>query len=378
MSAAGEHYIVINGRFLSQPISGVQRYACELLLALDELLEAGHPLLRGMRFELIAPRRLRRRLPLRHIPLRCAGRFSGHLWEQLELPALAGSRLLFCPGNTAPALSLLQGKPLVVTVHDLSYRYFPQAYSRAFRAVYHLLIPLIMRRARRIITVSRSEEEAIRRYYPAVAGRLTAIQNGGLPYRYLENLPAASAPDSAGRLLYVGALNPRKNVQGIIRALQLLPEHTPWQLTVVGGAARSFHELKLEIPPQMQERVEWLGQVDDTERLIGLYRSSAALVFPSFYESSGLPPVEAMACGCPVITADIPSLRERCGDAALYCDPHNPADIAARITQLLDDEKMRRNLQESGKRRAAQFTWQQCALQTVEVLQSALPDRHRI
>jgi glycosyltransferase involved in cell wall biosynthesis len=120
------------------------------------------------------------------------------------------------------------------------------------------------------------------------------------------------------------------------------------------------------------DSLEFLGQVDDPARLVEIYRSAFCLVYPSFYESSGLPPVEAMACRCPVIASDIPVLVERCGEAALYCDPKEPADIARKIEALLDDPTLRASLIEKGVARAGEFTWRNCALQTLAVMKNAL------
>ncbi len=367
--------IQINARFLTQPISGVQRYGHELIQALDDLIEERHEAVAGLRFELLAPAQGRIHEPaLMHIPLRSFGRRSGHVWEQFELPRRAGGALLFCPGNTAPLASLGGSAPVVVTVHDLSYLYFPDAYSAAFKAAYRLLIPAIFQEADRVITVSNSERDAIRARYPAVNERLKPIQNGGLAARHLAAVsgPAPADRDDPPLLLYVGALNRRKNIQGILKAFELLSTSREARLVIVGGGGRSFDNNAFAIDERFRSRVEFLGQVDDTERLLELYRRATCLLFPSFYEASPLPPLEAMACGCPVLASSIPSLIERCGEDALFCDPHDAADIAAKIETLLASPELSSDLSRCGRERAAHYTWRQCALATVAVMREAL------
>ncbi len=376
MYNANPQTIYINGRFLTQPISGVQRYAHEWVLAVDNLLANQDAATAGLKFVLLTPAKGElHSLPLNHIDFRRAGNLQGHGWEQLNLPGLANDGLLFCPGNTAP-LSSLRGKtPVVATVHDLSYLYFPAAYSVAFRAVYRTLIPAVFRRADAVITVSESEKASILKYYPNVQNKLSAIQNGGLGERFRG---AAEAPltDAAKKeapyLLYVGALNRRKNPQGILQALAQLREELPVKLIVAGSGGKSFRNDEFGVPADIVNQVEFKGQINDTRELIKLYRGAAALVFPSFYEASPLPPIEAMACGCPVIASTIPSLQERCGDAALFCDPDQPADIAAALRKILQDEKLQTALREKGKARAKKFTWENCAKATLRIIRNVL------
>jgi glycosyltransferase involved in cell wall biosynthesis len=140
---------------------------------------------------------------------------------------------------------------------------------------------------------------------------------------------------------------------------------------VAGGATGVFASGEFAVPETIRERVTWLGQVDDPARLAAAYRGARCLVFPSFYEASPLPPTEAMAHGCPVVAAEIPSLRERCGDAALYCDPHDRAAIARAVERVLDDAALAADLRRRGAARAATFTWAACAERTLAVLAEA-------
>jgi glycosyltransferase involved in cell wall biosynthesis len=362
----------VNGRFYGQPVTGVQRYGRELLAAMDQV--AAGPGLPPPLTSVVAhlPAGATAPAGFHAVEIRHHGPGRGHPWEQLVLPHVTRDGLLYCPGNTAPLVSLARDR-VVVTIHDHSFRYYPEAYSRAFRAWYHVLIPAIMRRATRLITVSESERAAITRVYPGAASRLVAIQNGAsatLPP--LPSAPPASRLPAEPYVLYVGSLSRRKNFPGVLAAFDLLADRQPGvRLVVAGGASGVFAPAAVTLRPTVRERVVFLGQVDDPAVLAAAYRGARCFVFPSFYEASPLPPTEAMTFGCPVVAADIPSLRERCGDAAVYCDPRDPAAIARAVERVLTDLRLAAGLRERGAARAAALTWQGCARSTLAVLAEA-------
>jgi glycosyltransferase involved in cell wall biosynthesis len=354
---------LINGRFLTQRITGVQRYARELVQAFDEILD-GNP---GIKITVLCPR-LSTALPAwRNVELRQTGRFQGHVWEQIELPLYARGKILFCPANTAPVISLLGASPLVATVHDLAYDYFPGAYHPAFRLWYKFLIPLVLRRAHATITVSKSERGAILARYPRAAPCLHAIPNGALP----EGVPvgqAASAQLRGESILYVGSLSKRKNFPRLFEVACRLARERGYHFTFVGGPARSLTASPVEVPGDVSSKVTFVGAVDDFAMLASYYRTAGCFLFASLYESSGLPPLEAMAFGCPVIVSDIPALHERCGDAAVYCDPSDVDSICRAVLRVMQDERLRSRLGEIGQKRAASFTWNACARETLAVI----------
>lgn len=362
----------IDGRFLLQDVTGVQRVAIELVAALDDLLARGA--LPGLEVVLWVPRRgeLVTTPRFRAVRLRRAGRLTSHAWEQLELPGLVGDDPLLCLGNLAP-LSLLLTRPRQVhtMVHDLSYAYFPRAYSRSFRLLYSTLVPLALARSQHVFTVSDSERGAILRHHPRLIApsRLTAAQNGGgegaggaRPTADPASL-SAGHPDVPGRdlrarrCLYVGSLTRRKNADGLGRAAVELVSAGDLQVVVVGSAA-GFEASGVHVPADLADRVVLTGQVNDPDRLEEQYRHAAVFLFPSHYEASPLPPIEAMRFGCPVVVADIPSLRERCGDAALYCDPHDVTSMVRQVRRVLDDPDLWARLQAAGLARAAGFSWE--------------------
>lgn len=358
----------INARFYAQPVTGVQRYGRELLAAIDRRVDAhGVPApFQGIAAHIPA-RDSGFMASLKNMDVKAYGAYRGHVWEQLELPARLSTGLLFCPGNTAPLGALLGPRPVVVTVHDLSFRYHPSAYSTFFRLWYGFLTPIVARRAARIITVSETERAAIGGIYPKVVDRLVAIQNGGAPTTSQNPAGRARVPDPY--ILYVGSLSRRKNIQGVIEAFDRLSgKYERLHLVVVGARWSAFVQDGTMGRITAQSRIHLLGQVDDTPTLEGIYRNARCLVFPSFYEASPLPPIEAMAYGCPVVAANIPSLRERCGGAALYCDPKDTSSIANAIEQVLNDSSIANRLRRDGLDRAHAFTWDSCAERTLDVL----------
>lgn len=361
--------LVINGRYLTQPVTGVQRYAHELVQAIDNLL-LDHP---RLVVELLSPR-LSGNAPVFHnIIHRAVGHTQGHIWEQFELPRHIDDGVLFCPGNTAPLISLFTRSKVVVTVHDLSYLYFPKAYSLPFRIFYRVVIPTILRKAAAVITVSNSEKAAILAHYPYVIDRIHAVQNGGLPSGVTP--PSSNPLDSEKEcyVLYVGSLSKRKNFPGVFKVACQIARLRGTRFVFVGGVSGGIADSEYIVPEDLQDLIQFVGQVNDSNKLMGIYRSAACFLFPSFYEASPLPPIEAMACGCPVIASSIPSLKERCEDAAIYCDPNNVAEMCSTLERVLDDEDLRRNLKVRGYQQAAKYNWENCANATMKVLDECNP-----
>lgn len=375
----------VDGRFLMQDVTGVQRVAIELVTALDELLAEGA--LPGLQVVVWAPARgdLVTVPRFRSAVLRRAGRLTSHAWEQLELPGLVGDEPLLCLGNLAPLSLLVTRRRQVHTmVHDLSYTYFPQAYSRGFRLLYSALVPVVLARSQRVFTVSHSERDAILDRHPRLISpaRLTAVQNGGGEGAGTASASSDPATLEAGhpdvpsrdlrerRGLYVGSLTRRKNADGLARAAVELAVADELVFHVVGGTGAGFEASGARVPEGMGDRVRLLGQVNDAEALEEQYRRASVFLFPSHYEASPLPPVEAMRFGCPVVAADIPSLRERCGDAVLYCDPRDVGSMVRQVRRLLDDPELWARTQAAGLARAASYSW---ATQASTVLRHVVP-----
>jgi glycosyltransferase involved in cell wall biosynthesis len=347
---------VINGRFLTQPTTGVQRVARELTKAIDRLIgERNYP----VSFRLICERHADlSTLPLANIEVEYLDGPHGASWEQFALPRALGDAELICLGNTAPLWSLATNRAVTVMIHDLSYQLYPNAYSRAYRLAHRMILPLILSRARCILTVSETERAQLVKSSPKIASRIVMAQNGGWSDALtVRNAPDLPPPFGQGYLLYVGSLSQRKNVSGLLKAATRLARERGLRFLFVGSSGPVLTEPDMDVPLDVAPLIQFAGQVEDLDLLAQIYRNARCLVFPSFYEASPLPPLEAMQFGCPVVGSDIPSMRERCGDAIEYCDPTDVDDIVRAVLQVVDHPELTASLREKGFARAVKFSW---------------------
>jgi glycosyltransferase involved in cell wall biosynthesis len=356
-------HICINGRFLTQPITGVQRFAEEVVKALD-LLIAGGEIRPPGKVSVLAPANVLRVPKFTAIEMSIRGQLKGHAWEQLELPWLAGGALIVNLCQVAPALRRRQ----LVVMHDASVYAVPWAFSRKFRAWYRVLMPLIARRSEKLATVSRFSRMELARYIKVAAERFAVIDESG--DHILSAAPDRSVLTRHGLtarkfVLAVSSLNPNKNFAGLVQAFEFLSDGD-FDIVVAGGSAPRVFGSALNLPAS----VKHIGYVSDGE-LRALYEAAACFVYPSFYEGFGLPPLEAMRCGCPVIASHAASMPEICAGGALYCDPHSPQDIADKISGLMGNTGLQDELRSKGLARAAEFSWERCARSLWDMLKPA-------
>lgn len=363
----GDDAILINGRFLMQPVTGVQRVARELVSEMDRMVGAGET---AHRIALACePDADASTLGLRHIDVERRGGASGHLWEQLVLPRMVGGRRLLCLGNTAPLASALAGQRVAVMIHDVSYLSLPQAYSLRYRWAHRALLPVLLRRADPIFTVSVTERERLKRLNGPAGKRIVAIQNGGWSHDRVERgAPGTHDGERERMVLYVGSLSRRKNVERVIAVAQRLAREDGVRTVLVGASNEILAPIRASVAPNVAHMLEFVGQVPCLEALAGYYRRASCLLFPSLYEASPLPPVEAMSLGCPVVASAIPSMTERCGTAALYCDPLDSEDILAAVRRVLGDPALAQSLRAQGFARAEGFSWREQARRILQVM----------
>ena len=347
---------VINGRFLTQPITGVQRVARELTRAIDRLIgERNYPVSFRLACE---PQADLTTMPLANIAVDYIGGQSGHRWEQTALPRSLGGSKLLCLGNTAPLWSLATGSKVTVMIHDLSYRIYPSAYSRTYRLAHRAMLPLILRRACRILTVSETEKASLCALDPMIEPRIVVAQNGGWSNMVTVRNTSDHEPRfGSGYLLYVGSLSQRKNFLGLLQTAVRLARDRGLPFLFVGSTSSILTRTSFQIPDDVQHLVRFAGQIESLDLIAEIYRNARCLVFPSFYEASPLPPLEAMQFGCPVVGSDIPSMRERCGDSVSYCDPSDVDDIIRAVLRIIDDPTFAAELTTAGYERAAKFSW---------------------
>ncbi|HKJ62071.1 MAG TPA: glycosyltransferase family 1 protein [Hyphomicrobiales bacterium] len=351
----------INGRFLAQPFSGVQRYAYEILYALDELMSKGDASAKGLELELVVPSETPNLPVLSAIAVKRAGKGKGHVWEQTVLPAVAGDGVLsLC--NSGP-LSIRQQ---IVCIHDVNVRLFPDSYSRAFRTLYRLLHPALGRRARRIATVSRYSAKMLAGHAIAPARKILVATNGfehALRWtpEFSDRVRAAATPYT---VFVLGSPAPHKNV-GMLMTLADRLGDAGINIAVAGPTdSRVFHSL---LDGQSARNIHWLGRITDNE-IAAILSKCLCLAFPSYVEGFGLPAVEAMAWGCPVIASDRTSLPEIGGEAVLYAPPDAPEIWLSQILRLHEDNTLRESMILSGRKQARAFSWRTSAARYLQAM----------
>ncbi len=350
----------VNGRFLTQPVTGVQRYAYNVLKAMNAALsqqEASAPV--------IAPSSASDPF-LSAMPLQHSGPFAGHCWEQFILPARwRGPLLNLC--NTAPAAKANQ----VVCIHDANIFTAPESYGFAFRSVYRTLQPLIARRAARITAVSVDSARQISRYLPLRTADIAVLPNGhehALAWnpRLTSICPAVTEEmrkrAGNGFVLAVGSRARHKNLQLLFK---IAPELAEMNLGIViaGGGNGIF----ASEPLSEATNIRAIGYVTDHD-LAYLMDRALCLLFPSWTEGFGLPIVEAMARGCPVVSSDRASMPEVCGDAALMASPDDPAAWVRQVRRLTNSADLSQELTERGRERLPLFSWVHSAAGYLELM----------
>lgn len=272
----------------------------------------------------------------------------------------------------APLMAGFCPAPAVVTVHDLAALSLdPEHTAKERRYLADALIAL--RRARALIAVSRSAAQEVERH----VGRADShVIPEGVNLAHFRPAPAEDVRALRERLgvsryiLCVGTLQARKNHLGLIRAFAAIQDQIPHTLLLVGGEGSGAAEVRAFVAAHPEIRVRLAGYIDDAH-LPALYTGADALALPSFWEGFGLPLLEAMACGTPVLTSNISSLAEIAGDAALLVDPHNIGAIAEGLSRLLNDEMLRAGLIRAGRARALKYDWAETARQTAAVYRTA-------
>jgi len=299
----------------------------------------------------------------------------------LELGRLARNAkpdIVHCPHFPTPAP--VRG-PLVVTLHDLTPLVVPGVMpSAARRAVYRAWNARAARLAGRIIVPSRATAADVTRLFAAARGKLEVTAEAADDFSSGPCAPLTGRLARLGSppyLLSMGNAKPHKDLPTLLRAFtRLAPERPELRLLLVGAESPEYLDATLEgapagMPPEIPLRVAFTGRVSDAE-LRALYAGASAFVFPSRYEGFGLPPLEAMALGAPVVCADAASLPDVVGDAALLFPAGDAGALALTLARVLDDPALRERLSRAGRERAAQFTWERTAAATVAVYQEAL------
>jgi glycosyltransferase involved in cell wall biosynthesis len=320
------HEIVVNGRFLSRRVTGVERHGREILRYIGD----------RSRLEMTRQNGL-----------------LGHVWEQFILPGkLNRESILWSPANTGP----LWVRQQALTIHDLSALENPRWFQKSFATWYSLLIPILVRRARVLFAPSEYvRQKLIKRF-----GRLDVmVTPNGVDLSIFQ--PGARQEQfelPPCYILFIGTLEPRKNLKALLQVWNEIQEDFRGVWLVIAGTQSTVH--RAEHLPADVEQVVYLGYVEESA-LPGLYANALFFVMPSLDEGFGLPALEAMACGTPVLVSNGGAFPEVVREAGMVFDLSDSTALSQSMRQCLQDQELRRTLKEKGLARARDFSWQSTA-----------------
>ena len=298
-------------------------------------------------------------------------------WQNLPLD---WPRLTFGKVNLYHALHISQVPrrtkiPVITTIYDLSFIYYPHHRSQRHAQLYNWQTDLAIKNSRHLITISESTKNDLVKFKGVPADKITVTYLGAEEYfRPIKNHNLIKRTLAKYNIikpfvLTVGTLEPRKNLLRLLQSWQgLVPTmQQKYQLVLAGGRGWNDEELRLKIKNlKSSARVATAGYVDDRD-LPYLYSAAELFIYPSLYEGFGLPVLEAMSCGCPVITSSTSSLPEVGGAAATYIDPLNTKDIGQTLARLLSNQKQRQQMAINGLKQAKKFSWNECAKKTISI-----------
>jgi len=352
--------IFLNGRFLTQPITGVQRTAHELIKALDKLIEECVIDKSSFEFILIAPKGELMSLQLNHIRLVQKGFLKGNLWEQFELPIYTLNYLLISMGY----VSCLIKRKQIIIMHDAGTFSHPHFFKSTFRAWYKFAISILTKVSLHIITVSEFSKKELIKHTKIKENKVTVIYNAPDHIKHYTE-PDDEFKDKIKQMqpyfLGVSSLHPHKNFEVLSKA-SVSADLAEYKIAIAGGAnSRSFQTVVLD------KSVVMLGYVSN-QQLKYLYSHASLFIFPSLFEGFGIPPLEAMILGCPVLSSNATALPEILGDACEYFDPLNVDDLVSKMEGLVKNKTRLDELQQNGYERAALYNWKKSAACLLELI----------
>lgn len=296
-------------------------------------------------------------------------------WQLVGLPlelAREKPHIFFSPGHYLPPYRPAKA---VVTIHDLAFLAFKEQFRGWWRTLFRLTTAYAIKRADRIVAVSQNTKADIIKYYGVEPRRIKVIYHGVDPFFKPIDDPKAlekvRREYSKGRefLLFIGTLQPRKNLLRLIQAFAQAASNVPHSLVVVGREFWRQEKVYYAVEEWgISDRISFTGYVDSSDLPL-LISSATALILPSLYEGFGLPALEAMACGTPVIASRSSSLPEVVGDASRLVDPYDVDDMVAAIIEVLSDERLRREMSAKGLERAQLFSWKRASEETLALFE---------
>lgn len=355
--------VYVNARFLTQKLTGVQRFAVEISIILHQML--------GDAVVFLAPNETIERTSFSEtIPVLKIGRNKGYMWEQVDLPLYLRKLkkpLLINLCNAAPILYANK----LSTIHDIAYLKYPSTYSKSFLMLYKFMIPRIIASSEHTFTVSEfSKEEMLRHYTKELSGKEISVIYNAVDDEFKSVID--SDLQSTPYLVAVSSLNERKNLHTVLESfVNLNDEFNDTHLYIIGDfKSGSFKTLNFD-RYKTNSKIKFLGRVSDAA-LIRYYSNAKAFIYPSLYEGFGIPPLEAQKCGCPVIVSNVSSLPEVFQESALYCDPYSVASLKNAIEKILMNDELRDMLIEKGYENVQRFSWPSSGKKVIDVLRRHL------
>ncbi len=339
--------VIINARFLTQNITGVQRYAIEVSKYLKKIFRD--------KITFVSPKNIIHEEISKEIKSIIIGKRTGHLWEQLDLPIFLRKHnypLLLNLGNTAP----LFYKNKISTVYDLAFYHHPEWFSRNFALFYNFLIPKLLKNSKHILTDSNFVKDEMNRIYNINLLNISVIH--GAPSALFK---IKEFKDLEKYVLCVGSIDPRKN---LVRIIEIFTKLKKINLIIVGDKNKAFANINVK---EIASNITFTGYIQDQE-LLQLYNKATLFLYPSYYEGFGIPPLEAQASGCPVIASNVASLPEVCGNSVLYCNPYDSNDIMNKVIDLYNDDELRQDLIKKGFDNIQRFSWEKSARQMAGII----------
>ena len=312
-------------------------------------------------------------------------------WEQHALPHAVKKHhceLLHCTSNTAP---IYNPAPMIVTLHDIFYLENVSLFNRGFTAYQKFgnmyrryIVPAVVKRAKQIMTVSSSEKKRILNFFKLPDDRVSVVYNGvSLNFKPVTDQTVLSEIRSKYSLpekfiFFLGNTDPKKNTKGALTAYAKYIRDNAGDipLVIVDYPEAELVRILQEInEPEIIQHIQRLDYVKNTD-LPGIYSIASLFLYPSFRESFGIPILEAMACGTPVITSNVFSMPEIAGEAALLVDPTNPDDMAQAIHKMLTDKALQQVLKEKGFEQVKKFSWEKMAQDYIEIYKEVITKNH--
>ncbi len=344
--------IAVNARFLSQHVTGTQRFAINISRELKKIKPDTI---------FLAPPDIRKQDLAEELDVTVIGEKHFHIYNKLKLPAHLLWEQIDLPRwlkkhKHLPLLNLVNLAPLSypenhVAIHDLAFRLYPQYYSKKFRFFYNFAVPIIARRAKHIITVSHFSKQTIEKHLNIPSSKITVAHNA-IEIEHWQSYAIKPKPYPWPYILTVGSLEPRKNMVRLIAAFNQIIDKNLHLVIAGRGNSKIFGKTS----KSKQKKIIFTGYLND-EKLANLYANAVCLCYPSLYEGFGLPPLEAQALGCPVIVSNQTSLPEVFLDSALYCNPNKVESIVDKLIEMTGNENLRQKLVAAGYRNIKRFSW---------------------